>query len=122
MGRWSRRTFAAERGTTQWLATAASGAVLMAAIASLPAFAGDPDAAPEQVVSTSVESGTDYILGEPLEDVAGQDGLGSEASDYEGMIGEPIEDEVVDASLDAASGDHEGMIGEPIEDEVGAQG
>jgi hypothetical protein len=122
MGRWSRRTFAAERGRTQWLVTAASGALLVAAIASLPALAGEPDAAPEQVVSTSVESGAGYILGEPLEDVAGQDGLSSAASDYEGVIGEPIEDEVVDASLDAANGDYEGIIGEPLEDVAGAEG
>ena len=146
MGRSLRTTLSADRGTTQWLATAASGALLVAVVASLPAFAGEPDAAPQEAVSTVVDAGADggveAILGEPLEDEVVGGFVEDAATDFGGVIGEPLEDEVLDQSatdyegvidkpledealggvVEDAATDYEGVIGEPLEDEVPTEG
>ena len=78
MGTSLRTTFSADRGTTHWVATAASGALLMALVATLPAVADEPTPAEQ----------------EPLEDEAVDGTLDQSATDYEGVIGEPLEDEI----------------------------
>ena len=140
MGTSLRTTFSADRGTTHWLATAASGALLMALAATLPALANEPapaeqeadtqvvDQEPEAILGEPLEgevvdgaldqSATDYqgVIGEPLEDVA----VDQSSASFEGVIGEALEDEVVDGALDQSATDYEGIIGEPVEDEIPA--
>jgi len=126
MGRSLRTTLSADRGTTQWLATAASGALLVAVVASLPAFAGEPDAAPQEAVSTVVDAGADggveAILGQPLEDEVVGGVVEDAATDFEGVIGEPLEDEALGGVVEDAATDYEGVIGEPLEDETLSEG
>jgi hypothetical protein len=102
MGRSLRSTFSADHGTTRWLATAASGALLVAVIASLPALADEPAPAPPEAITTVV-------------DARGDAGV-------EAILGEPLEDEVVDAVVEDAAGGYEGVIGEPLEDEIPSEG
>ena len=119
MGTSLRTTFSADRGTTHWLATAASGALLMALVATLPALADEPTPAEQEAVTQVVEQEPDAILGEPLEDEVGASDRVRSAS-FEGVIGEPLEDEVVDGALEQSATDYEGIIGEPLEDEISA--
>ena len=114
MGTSLRTVFSADRGTTHWLAAAASGALLMAVVASLPALADEPAPVEQEAISQVLEQEPEAILGEPLEDEVVDSALDQSATDYEGVIGEPLEDVAVDQS----SASFEGVIGEPLEDEI----